>query len=93
MARSTLLVCLGLCAILGATSGVAAEDIPPNCTLDPFTHKMNCPIPPNCTLDPFTHTMNCHQSATQGAVSQSNSQSKGKTGLSIANPGRFESNP
>ena len=39
---------------------VRAEEIPPNCTLDPYTHKTNCPILPNCTLDPFTHTSNCH---------------------------------
>jgi hypothetical protein len=36
-----------------------AEPIPPNCTLDPFTHKQVCHIWPTCTLDPFTHKMNC----------------------------------
>jgi len=36
-----------------------AEPIPPNCTLDPFTGKMNCHIWPTCTLDPFTGKMNC----------------------------------
>lgn len=35
------------------------ETIPPNCTLDPFTGKMNCHIWPTYTLDPFTGKMNC----------------------------------
>jgi hypothetical protein len=34
--------------------------IPPNCTLDPWTGKLNCHIPPNCTLDPWTGKLNCH---------------------------------
>ena len=36
-----------------------ADSIPPNCTLDPFTGKMNCPILPTCTMDPWTGKMNC----------------------------------
>ena len=35
------------------------ESIPPNCTMDPFTGKLNCHIWKTCTLDPFTGKMNC----------------------------------
>jgi hypothetical protein len=30
----------------GMTPRLLAESIPPNCTLDPFTHKMNCHVWP-----------------------------------------------
>lgn len=63
MSRTAL---LSLLMILTVASGGAtlsaparAESIPPNCTLDPFTGKMNCHIWPTCTLDPFTGKMNC----------------------------------
>ncbi|OEO29059.1 hypothetical protein VW23_027285 [Devosia insulae DS-56] len=52
-----------LITALGAAPAFAernnGDSIPPNCTLDPFTGKMNCHIWPTCTLDPFTGKMNC----------------------------------
>ena len=52
-----------LAAALGASPSFAernnSDSIPPNCTLDPFTGKMNCHIWPTCTMDPFTGKMNC----------------------------------
>ncbi len=52
-----------LVAALGAAPAFAerntSESIPPNCTLDPWTHKLVCHIWPTCTLDPFTGKMNC----------------------------------
>ena len=45
-------------AIAGQPARTAAE-IPPNCTLDPWTGKLTCHIWPTCTLDPFTGKMNC----------------------------------
>lgn len=36
-----------------------AEGIPPNCLLNPWTHKLECVIWPTCTLDPWTGRMNC----------------------------------
>lgn len=73
MSRTAPFVGLCLVGLLGTVNLAAGEEpIPPNCTLDPFTHTMNCPIPPNCTLDPFTHTMNCHvRSAGKTAVQSS----------------------
>lgn len=63
MSRTHLLYVL---MILTAAAGTAAtsapamaEPIPPNCTLDPFTGKLNCHIWPTCTLDPFTGKMTC----------------------------------
>ena len=38
-----------LAGALGASPSFAgrynSDSIPPNCTLDPFTGKMNCPVP------------------------------------------------
>jgi hypothetical protein len=52
-----------LAGALGASPSFAgrnnSDSIPPNCTLDPFTGKMNCHIWPTCTMDPFTGKMNC----------------------------------
>ena len=57
---------LSLLMILTVASGAIttsaparAESIPPNCTLDPFTGKMNCVIWPPCALDPWPGKMNC----------------------------------
>ena len=57
---------LSLLMILTVASGAIttsaparAESIPPNCTLDPFTGKMNCVIWPTCALDPWPGKMNC----------------------------------
>lgn len=63
MSRTIVLV-LALFGALLAGPGIAApagnnDPIPPNCTLNPFTHKMVCHIWPTCTLDPFTGKMNC----------------------------------
>jgi hypothetical protein len=75
MSKTALLI-LGCAITMRVGLGTAdADTIPPNCTLDPFTHKMNCPITPNCTLDPFTHTMNCHPTVVQGSF-QSQTGSK-----------------
>ena len=74
MSRTALLVAACAIGLLANACAAEAESIPPNCTLDPFTHKMNCPIPPNCTLDPFTHTMNCHPSAAQMSQSRALNQ-------------------
>lgn len=35
------------------------SEIPPNCTLDPWTGRLTCHIWPTCTLDPWTGKMNC----------------------------------
>lgn len=63
MSRTALLSLLMILTVgAGATTTAAparAESIPPNCTLDPFTGKMNCVIWPTCTMDPFTGKMNC----------------------------------
>ncbi|MBN9311390.1 MAG: hypothetical protein J0I99_13665 [Devosia sp.] len=62
MLRIVLLSAL-VAAALAATPALAGrnngESIPPNCTLDPFTHKLVCHIWPTCTMDPFTGKMNC----------------------------------
>jgi hypothetical protein len=62
MLRIALLSAL-LATALGAGPAFAernnGESIPPNCTMDPFTGKLNCHIWPTCTLDPFTGKMNC----------------------------------
>ena len=82
MSRTTLLSGLCILTLAQPIGAARPEDIPPNCTLDPFTHKMNCPIPANCTLDPFTHMMNCHAAAAQKGElqSQQSSQSTLKKG-------------
>lgn len=55
-----ILVALALNATPAAAARMNNSDtIPPNCTLDPFTHKEVCHIWPTCTLDPFTGKMNC----------------------------------
>jgi len=54
-----LLVALAGLAAPFAAAPAAAESIPPNCTLDPFTGKLTCHVWPTCTLDPFTGKMNC----------------------------------
>lgn len=63
MSRTALLSLLVILTVAaGATTSAApaqAESIPPNCTLDPFTGKMNCVVWPTCTMDPFTGKMNC----------------------------------
>jgi len=79
MPRTALLMAVCAIGVLANACAAEAESIPPNCTLDPFTHKMNCPIPPNCTLDPFTHTMNCHPSAAQVLQSRPSSKALLKT--------------
>lgn len=56
---SLLVTLCGLAAPLATAAPAMAESIPPNCTLDPFTGKLNCHIWPSCTLDPFTGKMNC----------------------------------
>lgn len=53
------LVVAGLAATPAFAERNNGESIPPNCTLDPFTHKMVCHIWKTCTLDPFTGKMNC----------------------------------
>jgi hypothetical protein len=50
---------IGSSPVLAERANNNGETIPPNCTLDPFTHKQVCHIWPTCTLDPFTHKMNC----------------------------------
>ena len=62
MSKALALAALALFTLTGAATlptPTRAESIPPNCTLDPFTGKMNCHIWPTCTLDPFTGKMNC----------------------------------
>jgi hypothetical protein len=58
LALSTL-PALAILAVIAVGAPAQAEAIPPNCTLDPFTHKQVCHIWPTCTLNPFTHKMNC----------------------------------
>ena len=45
-------------AIQPAALGNQSE-IPPNCTLNPWTGKLECVIWPTCTIDPWTGQMNC----------------------------------
>lgn len=63
MFRITLLALTAAAALCAGPAFSApahnSDTIPPNCTLDPFTHKEVCHIWPTCTLDPFTHKMNC----------------------------------
>jgi hypothetical protein len=44
------------------------SEIPPNCTLDPWTGKLNCHIWPTCTLDPFTGKMTCRVPVTGAPI-------------------------
>jgi len=60
MSPAVAIAAFAAAAVLTAAGRAGADSIPPNCTLDPFTHTMNCHLPPNCTMDPFTHTMNCY---------------------------------
>lgn len=55
----TLVVALALGGSPASARSNNSDTIPPNCTLDPFTHKEVCHIWPTCTLDPFTGKMNC----------------------------------
>ena len=48
MSKTLTLTALAALTLLGAATFAGpsrAEPIPPNCTLDPFTGKMNCPVP------------------------------------------------
>lgn len=55
---STMLA-VGLAASPAFAERNNSDTIPPNCTLDPWTHKLVCHIWPTCTMDPFTGKMNC----------------------------------
>ena len=57
-----------LAASLGAAAPAAAESIPPNCTMNPFTKKLECHIWPSCTMDPDTGKMNCPAPKAQRAM-------------------------
>ena len=48
----------GVLAASAQTLPVRADSIPPNCTLDPFTHTMHCHKWPSCTTLP-DGTLSC----------------------------------
>jgi hypothetical protein len=54
-----IMVALAAASISPPALANQQTEIPPNCTLDPWTGKLNCHIWPTCTLDPFTGKMNC----------------------------------
>ena len=52
------LAAFGVLAASAQTLPVRADSIPPNCTLDPFTHTMHCHKWPSCTTLP-DGTLSC----------------------------------
>ena len=61
MSKVLSLAALAAFSVLTASAGTLparADAIPPNCTLDPFTHTMHCHKWPSCTTLP-DGTLSC----------------------------------
>lgn len=61
MSKVLSLAALAAFSVLTASAGALparADAIPPNCTLDPFTHTMHCHKWPSCTTLP-DGTLSC----------------------------------
>jgi len=58
---------IGLLTASAQTLPARADSIPPNCTLDPFTHTMHCHKWPSCTTLP-DGTLSCPEGGKLSSV-------------------------